>query len=156
MNIKEKDMKRLSSVFLSFVLLFISTSVFAGNNEMLGNKIKEYFNDMNQKVKAADNPAEKRDIMNSSFTKLTDAFTKLGSTYNLSVNDKTFLNSFKNRISEKYSELNGLNGYKKVSDHDLNKFADYVRQDMEIADKYVTISITTLLLIAIIVILLVR
>lgn len=149
-------MKRLSWLFLLSVLLLTVRTYADNNGEVLQNKIKVYFNDMNAKVKSANNPQEKREIMNKSFSKITDALAKMESLSGFSKNDKTFINSFKNDISEKYAELNGLKGNEKVADKDLNNFADYTQQSMEVADKYVTISITTLLLVAILLILLLR
>ena len=49
----------------------------------------------------------------------------------------------------------GSNGYERVSDAQLNAFSDYVVQNMEQADKTITISLVTALLIVIIIILLV-
>ncbi len=49
----------------------------------------------------------------------------------------------------------GSNGYERVADAQLNAFSDYVVQDMEQADKSITISLVAALLIVIIIILLV-
>lgn len=149
-------MKRLSWLFLLSVLLLTVKTYADNNGELLQNKIKVYFNDMNAKVKSADNPQEKREILNKSLLKINNALSKIENLSGLSKDDQSFVNSFKNDISEKYSELNGLNGNERIADKDLNNFADYTQQSMEVADKYVTISITTLLLVAILLILLVR
>lgn len=68
--------------------------------------------------------------------------------------DKEALAGFKNDLIEKKNELNGQDGFAKVPDNRLNDFAQYVQQDMEQADRVVTISLTTALLIVIILLLL--
>jgi hypothetical protein len=57
------------------------------------------------------------------------------------------------KIAERQNELNGLNGYEKVPDSQLNQFASFTLQDIEQADAVLTISLTTLLLIIILAIL---
>ncbi|MCB0287262.1 MAG: hypothetical protein KDE57_11445, partial [Calditrichaeota bacterium] len=58
-------------------------------------------------------------------------------------------------LQDKQDELMGNNGYERVSDAQLNAFSDYVVQDMEQADKTISISLVSALLIVIIIILLV-
>lgn len=145
----------VAALLLAFIL---SQATFAGSGEStkVQNKFKEYFNSISVKVKEAATPSEKREILNKSFDKFNNALTTIINMRGIPAGDLKALNSLKASVSDKYNELNGLKGYTKVEDNQLNNFADYVMQDMEQADQWVTISVTTLLLIVILVILLVR
>lgn len=67
----------------------------------------------------------------------------------LSENDIQSLKSLKKQLKLKYNELNGIDGFEKVSNNNLNNFADYSVQDLEPSAEYVTISVLTLVLIII-------
>lgn len=67
--------------------------------------------------------------------------------------DKEAIKSMRANIQEKKNELNGEEGYQKVTDKKLNNFANYVQQDLEQADT-VVISISATVLAAILVLLL--
>ena len=56
-------------------------------------------------------------------------------------------------LLEKSEELAGTNGFDRVPDDQLNAFSTYIVQDMEQADKTISIGLVTLLLIIIIIIL---
>ena len=107
------------------------------------------------KVKATPDPAEKRAILSSGFQNMSKAITILKGTNLLSENDMAGINKFNGSLQEKRDELNGVSGFARVQDNDLNAFADYSMQDLEQADGTITISLVALLLIIIIVILLV-
>lgn len=145
----------VAALLLAFIF---SQTAFAGSGESskVQDKFKQYFNSISVKVKEAANPAEKREILNKSFEKFNSALTNVINMRGIPAGDVKGLNSLKASINDKYNELNGLDGYTKVQDNQLNNFADYVTQDMEQADQWVTISVTTLLLIVILVLLLVR
>ncbi|HEX2867842.1 MAG TPA: hypothetical protein VHO03_12410 [Ignavibacteriales bacterium] len=151
-------MFRIRLVLALLLAFILSQATFAGSSESakVQNKFKEYFNSISVKVKEAATPAEKREILNNSFEKFNKALTKIISMKGIPAGDIKALNSLKASVTDKYNELNGLHGYTKVQDNQLNNFSDYVKQDMEQADQWVTISVTTLLLIVILVILLVR
>jgi hypothetical protein len=83
-----------------------------------------------------------------------NSFARVENVKTLSSADQTALNKLKNNITQKRNELNGLNGYKRVQNNQLNNFANFVQQDLEQADRTITISLTVLLLIVIILILL--
>jgi cell division protein FtsX len=123
---------------------------------MVQNKFKQYFNITAQKVKQAADPAQKRAILNESFEKMQNTLNKISNLSNIPAKDLVAVSSIQKSVQDKYNELNGLNGYTKLQDNQLNNFADYVQQDMEQADQWVTISVTTLLLVAILLILLLR
>lgn len=147
-------MKKIISI--SFVVLFIigfQVSAIAQNGDAT-EKFKKYINNVVQKVKKADNPEQKRKILNESFDKMVTTFDKVASMQGVSDQDKKAISKLKTDIIEKKNELNGLNGFAGVKDNRLNNFANYVQQDMEQADETITISVTVLLLIIIILLLL--
>lgn len=151
-------MYRIRLVAALLLAFIFSQATFAGSGESakVQDKFKQYFNGISVKVKEAQTPAEKRDILNKSFEKFNNALTTIINMRGIPAGDVKALNSLKSSVSDKYNELNGLQGYTKVQDNQLNNFADFVKQDMEQADQWVTISVTTLLLIVILVLLLVR
>lgn len=145
-------------IIIALVLAFaFAQSLFAESDVvMVQNKFKQYFNITAQKVKQAADPVQKRAILNESFEKMQNTLNKVSNLSNISSKDLVAINSINKSVQDKYNELNGLNGYTKLKDNQLNNFADYVQQDMEQADQWVTISVTTLLLVAILLILLLR
>lgn len=116
--------------------------------------IQKYFNDTACKVKATDDPVQKRDILNKSLETMSQALERVESSGLISQDDRAGIDRFKTTLQEKQDELTGSNGYERVADAQLNAFSDYVVQDMQQADQYVTISLISALLIIIILVLL--
>jgi hypothetical protein len=143
---------RYGFVAILFVL-FIANSSYASNNPK--QELKKYFNDAAIKVKQTDNPVQKRLILNKTFGRVITALDILYDYPFLSHQEKKEVTIFRKTIKSKYDELNGLNGYTRIADSDINNFADYSVQSIEQANTVViTISLTTLLLIIIIILLL--
>jgi len=136
------------------VIVMMCVLVFAGIAVAQGN-VQEYFNDAACKVKATTDPSQKRDILNDKFQDMSKALDVVRNSPFVSEADRASLDRVKASIQEKQDELAGANGYARVSDDQLNAFSDYVVQDMEQADKTITISVVTALLIVIIIILVV-
>ena len=149
-------MKKVRITLLSVLFLFFAGNIFAGGSNYikLQQTLKGYYSDMSSDVQKAETPAEKREIIASSLNKVKDVLNTAESMAAKTDADRNFINNYRNDIDEKLAELEGTDGYEKVSDANLNDFANYVQQDMEQADKYVTLSLTTILLIVIIIILL--
>ena len=118
-------------------------------------KIQKYFNETVRKVKAETEPKQKREILNNSLQTMSKALNKVESTGLISKEDRADIDRLKADLQEKQDELAGLNGYERVADTQLNAFSDYVVQDMEQAEKTISISLVSALLIVIIIILLV-
>lgn len=140
--------KFIGFIFMIFVLI---QAVNAGGQD----GIQTYFNDTACKVKATTDPVEKREILNKSLQTMTKALDKVQSMQLISKEDQASVDRFKANLQEKQDELNGSNGYERVSDSQLNAFSQYVVQDMEQADTTITIGLVAALLIVIIIILLV-
>jgi hypothetical protein len=118
--------------------------------------IQQYFSNAADKVKATDNPSEKRQILSESFQTMASALDMAQDVPSMSANDLAGIHQLRIALQEKQDELAGHNGYVRVSDERLNAFSDYVVQDMEQADQVITISLITLLLVLILVVLLIK
>ena len=147
--------KRMTTtgLFVAF-FFFTATTITAAQNNHAATLFKEQINKMVQKVEKADTPKKKREILNTSFDKLLTAFEKVKDMKTLSKADQAALHKLALNITQKRNELNGLAGFKRVENSQLNNFAHFVQQDLEQADSTVTISVTVLLLIIIILLLL--
>jgi hypothetical protein len=140
------------TVFGVIVMIFVLVqAVNAGGND----GIQKYFNDTASKVKATTNPAEKRAILDKSLQTMSKALDKVQGSPLISKEDRAGIDQFKAALQENQDELTGSNGYQRVPDTQLNAFSTYIVQNMEQADRSVTISLVAALLIVIIIILLV-
>lgn len=118
-------------------------------------QLQKYFSDVALKVKATENAAEKRAILNASLKSMSNALDKVKGSGMVSENDRVGIDRVKAVLQEKQDELAGINGFAPVPDEQLNAFSTYVVQDMEQAVETITISLVALLLIIILVVLLV-
>jgi hypothetical protein len=137
------------------LLVSIMVLIFAGN-AMGQDYIQKYFNDAAGKVQSTTNPVEKREILNNSIQTMSKALDGVESSVLISKDDRAGIDQFKMSLQEKQDELIGRNGFERVPDSQLNAFSNYIVQDMEQADKTITIGIVTALLILIVIILIVH
>jgi septal ring factor EnvC (AmiA/AmiB activator) len=149
------SMKKMASLGLFSLLVFVAVHTAAAQSNKAVDMFKSHINKVVQKVKKAPDLQKKRQILNHSFDNLLAAFKKVRHIKKLSANDQIALNKLGENINQKKHELNGTNGYQRVSDKQLDDFANYVQQDTEQAAATITISLVVLLLIVIIIILLV-
>ena len=117
--------------------------------------LQKYLNDTACKVKATDDPSQKRAILNEKLENMSRALDIVENSALVSDEDRAGIDRFKAVIQDRQNELAGTNGYDRVPDAQLNDYSDYVVQDVEQATRTVTISLVALLLIIIIVILVV-
>jgi hypothetical protein len=117
------------------------------------DRVHTYFNDTALKVKATESPVVKREILSNNLSNMIQAIDTAKDAPLTSEQDETKLDRIQATLQEKSDELAGANGFDRVPDDQLNAFSTYIVQDMEQADRTVTISLVTLLLIIIIVIL---
>jgi len=118
--------------------------------------LQAYFSAAANKVKAADSPTEKREILNKSFQNMSKALDMVQGSSSISQDEYVGIDRVKAMLQEKQDELAGSNGFARVSDEQLNAFSDYVVQDMEQADQLITISLVTLVLIILLIVLIVK
>jgi hypothetical protein len=119
------------------------------------DNVRKYFSETASKVKATEDPAQKREVLNKSFETMTDVLDRVQASPLISKDDRAGIARLKATLKENQDELAGLNGYEPVPDAQLNNFADYSLQAMEQADQQITISLVAALLIIIILILIV-
>ncbi len=134
------------TVLLMFVLAIPSNVYGQG-------QLQKYFSDTDSKVKATENPVEKRQILKDSFRDMTRALDQIQNLGMLSDNDSKGLLQLRITLQDKQDELAGVNGYERVPDSQLNNFSNYVVQSMEQADTTITISLIAALLILILIVL---
>jgi hypothetical protein len=138
-----------ATVFLIFALLGTASA-----QQNLSETFKKHFNETVQNVKASDNPDEQRDLLNTSFDKMLGAVDRIDESANLTEEEREQLVLFRDQIDEKKSELNGLDGFDEIQDDELIDFSDYSQQEIEQANRTLTISLTSALLIVLILLLL--
>ena len=136
--------------------LIVMVGVLACAGAALGqDRVHNYFNDTALKVKATESPVQKREILTKSLTDMTNMIVTVEKSPLTSEQDDINLDRVKATLQEKSDELTGTNGFDRVPDDQLNAFSTYIVQDMEQADKTITVSLVVVLLIVIIIILLV-
>ena len=147
-------MSKTPLLSLLFCLLFVGQYALAGNGPLdPETQFKKYVNNIVVQVEATDDPAQKRVILNTSLERMTEAFRRVEQSERLSLEERQAVAALRASVEEKLDELNGRNGFTPVPDSNLNHFANYVQQDIEQAERKVTLSLTALLLIIIIVLL---
>lgn len=147
-------MKTLKTCIYAFGLLLmmqISAYAQAGN---ISETFKKHFNQTILQMDEAESADEKRVILNHSFDKMIKAIDRIESVGSFSDDESSLLAAYKNNITLKSDQLNGLNGFNGISDNNLDDFADYSQQDIEQASRTVTIGLTTVLLVILILLLL--
>lgn len=142
-----KAIVAFTSVLIMFVLVIPANA--GGKGEL-----QKHFNKVANKVKATENAAEKRAILENSFRDMSEALDKVQSSFLVSKEDKDGIEDLKASLKENQDELAGINGYERVPDAQLNNFSNYVVQNMEQADSTITISVVALVLIILLVVLL--
>lgn len=116
-------------------------------------QIQKHFSDVSSKVKATENPSEKRVILDESFRTMLKALEIVENSPSISKTDLDGIACVQASLREKQEELAGVNGFTAPQDAELNAFSEYVVQDMEQADETITIGVVTLLLIIILIVL---
>jgi len=141
-----KAITTFASILIMFVLVI---PINAGGK----GELQKHFSDVANKVKATENVAEKRAILENSFKDMSEALTKVQNSFLISKEDKAGIDGLKSILKENQDELAGINGYERVPDSQLNNFSTYVVQNMAQADTTITISLVAALLIAILLVL---
>jgi septal ring factor EnvC (AmiA/AmiB activator) len=140
--------KRTALLVVVMMCVLVSAGLAAGQDN-----VQKYFNDAAREVKAAADPSQKRAILDNKIEDMSKALGTVRNSRLVSQADREGLDRLNASLQEKRDELAGTNGYARVADDQLNAFSDYVVQDMEQADRTITIGVVTALLIVIIIIL---
>ncbi|MFP8487537.1 hypothetical protein ACKGJO_00415 [Gracilimonas sp. Q87] len=145
-------MKKLIFTFMIVGLLGSLTSVNAQIND--GHQfLKKHINSVVEEVEEVKSPDKKREILDESLGNIIKAIERVSEKKSVSVSEKENLAEFKDQLIERRDELNGENGYGTIPNSQLNNFANFIQQDIEQADRLVTLSLTTVLLIVLILLL---
>lgn len=147
-------MRTIRLTITSILLLFAFQSVAVAQTSSMTETFKKHFNETVEQVHQTESADEKRAILNDSFTKMITTLDRIETQANLTEDESAQLISFRNDISEKQNELNGLDGFEEVLDEDLDDFSSFSQDFVEQANRTVTIGLTTALLILIILLLL--
>lgn len=139
---------------IAFVTVLIMFVLVIPINASGKGELQKHFSGVANKVKATENAAEKRAILENSFKEMSEALDKVQSSFLVSKEDKDGIENLKVTLKENQDELAGINGYERVPDSQLNSFSNYVVQNMEQADSTITISVVALVLIILLVVLL--
>jgi Mg2+ and Co2+ transporter CorA len=145
-GIKMKTIIAFVSVLIMFVLVI---PINAGGK----GELQKHFSDVANKVKATENVAEKRAILENSFKDMSEALEKVQGSFLVSKEDQAGIDRLKSILKENQDELAGINGYERVPDSQLNNFSNYVVQNMAQADQMITISLVAAILIVILLVL---
>lgn len=144
-------MKARITIGFILTMLLLALPVHADGRGLLQN----YFSNVAKKVKATNNPVEKRRILSESLQTMSTALDMARSMPFVSKSDRVGIDHLKATVHDKQDELEGNNGYERITDGQLNAFSDYVVQDMEQAVPMITISLLALVLIVVLVVLLI-
>jgi len=148
-----KLMKPIKTTISATILFFLLQGAVLAQSDSLAEIFKTHMNETVQNVKNSDNAIEKRAILDTSFNKILKAVERIEKSGQLTEEEFAQLQTFKHSIEEKSHQLNGQNGFEEVADEDLEDFSDYSQQAMEQADRTLTLSLTTVLLVVIILLL---
>jgi soluble cytochrome b562 len=147
-------MKSLYTIFASMLLVFALQTATLAQTTNITETFKKHFNETVQAVHSTDNADEKRAILNESFNKMISAIDRIESQAPLTEDESAKITSYKLGLTEILNELNGLDGFDKTTDENLDEFSDYSQDYIEQANNTITISVVTVILIAIILLLL--
>lgn len=149
-------MKRVAVSAIALMLLFAVQPVQAEDlSDDPMDRFKQYLNRMVAEVKKKDDPAEKRAVLDESLQKMRKAADRVKQMPGVDVEDKANLEVLEANLADKQAQLDGKDGYEQVDDAQLDRFADYVQQDLEQAQRLViSIGATTLALLIILLLLL--
>jgi hypothetical protein len=123
---------------LTFALLTVLMGVGTSRADARALGLQERFlatvNTMVRSVKATPEPAAKREII-ANFLNRVDRGMGMAKVA-LSGNDRQALALAQAKVEAQYAELEGLKGYSKVADAELNHYAAYLQQNTEQAQAY--------------------
>ena len=147
-------MLKFKILIVLIAALILAQPVMASvGTEKLEDQLKVYMNDITLKVKSTDDPEQKRAVLNETLLKIVDAVETVEELPTITDKERPLIAQFKGDIQDKYDELNGLKGFERVADEDLDTFTDYVMQDLEQARNYITLGLGAFIIIILLIIL---
>ncbi len=147
-------MHKFRILFVVLAVLILAQPVMAGaGTDKLEDQLKNYMNEITLKVKSTDDPEQKRAVLNETLLKIVEAVETVEKLPSIPERERLLIARFKRDMQDKYDELNGLNGFERVADEDLDVFTDYVMQELEQARNYITMGLGVFILLIILIIL---
>lgn len=147
-------MWKIKAVCIALFLVVLAQPLFALTDEsVLENRFKQYLNEVRVELKEIEDPVQKRHTLGRAIRMVIRSLERVEDMQSLTEQEQQQLTFLKQSFQDKYDELNGLNGFQKVADQDLDQFVDYVLQDLEQARDYITISVAAAIIIVLLIIL---
>lgn len=133
------------------ILCIMASFVFAKEGPAkIQSLIKQYFNSALEQINEAETPAQQRQILDRSLDKMISVLGTLQTWPDVPQSELLTVQQLRQRFVEKQDELQGRNGYERVSDNDLVAFANYVQQDMENAGLFPLLGLTNVIVMVVI------
>jgi hypothetical protein len=124
-------MKKLFALFALTLLAATVPAKAAPGAALVEEQYKAALSRLTQDVRQAQSPTEKREILHHFINGMQDGLQKAESLESIQVSDRETLRSVAGKFDAYNAELDGMNGYARVADADLDAFAGYVQQGME-------------------------
>lgn len=124
-------MKKLFAILTLGLFAAAAPAKAAPGSAMLEEQYKAALSRLTQDVLQAPDPAAKREILTRFIDGMQDGLIKAENLESIQENDRQTLKSVAGRFHAYKAELEGLDGFARVADGDLNAFAGYVQQGME-------------------------
>ena len=103
----------------------------APGSAILEEQYKAALSHLTQDVLQAPDPAVKRKILNHFMDGMQNGLRNAENLESLQAGDRQTVKTMADRFTAYKAELEGLDGFARVADADLNAFAGYVQQGME-------------------------
>jgi len=151
---EERNMWKIKSVCAALFLVVLAQPLFALTEQrVLEDRFKRSVNELRTRIREIEDPEEKRQVLARTIRRMIRQLERAGEKASLTPEERAQVASLEQSFRDKYDELEGLNGFQRVPDRELDRFADYVLQDVEQARDYVTISVAALIIIILLIIL---
>ena len=124
-------MKKLFALFTLALLAATVPAKAAPGSALVEEQYKAALSRLTQEVRQAQSPTEKREILHHFVDGMRDGLQKAETLESIQPSDRETLRSVAGKFDGYKAELDGMNGYARVADADLDAFAGYVQQGME-------------------------
>ncbi|MEO6094882.1 MAG: hypothetical protein ABIW76_04070 [Fibrobacteria bacterium] len=124
--------KSLAMLLLGLGLFAVSVPAqAAAGSAVLEEQYKSALNRIVQEVRQAPGPAEKRAVLGHFVTGMRDGLQRAEGMASPQSQDRAALQILSGKFSGYAAELDGMGGYVRVADADLDAYAGFIQQSME-------------------------
>lgn len=124
-------MKKLIALFTFALLAATVPAKAAPGAALVEEQYKAALSRLTQDVRQAQSPKEKREILQHFINGMQDGLRKAENLESIQESDRQTLHSVAGKFQAYQAELDGMNGFSRVADAELDAFAGYVQQGME-------------------------